>query len=449
VVTATRSRDHAASARESFEAALLSRSRQPRTAGTVARGARLDRRQRIRQIVIARQTDSTALFVGAHPPGSGSGSAVRALVTMQTLSAFCGGVDAIAFATPDERPFAAPGVQLIERPPPRATRPQYLRTILTAGTAYWPERQAGLIDEISRRVASGELAPEYDVIWAHTTLMAGAARACFRARAHILDVDHLGGIDARRAAATGNGSRLRGLVHQLDARAISREERRRIGAYSDIVVCSERERRLMGPVSARVHVVPNTVPGPDHPYDLAADPTLLFVGSLGYEVNIDALQFLVHEILPRIREQRRDARLVVAGRGPTDEVRALGRDPAVELVADAPTLEPLYRAARAVVAPLRQGGGTRIKVLEAMARGKPVILSPIAAEGLDVTDGREAFIEHDAAGFAARCVQLLESETLTTEMGLRGRRLWQELHRPEAAMERIAAIVANAQATEP
>jgi polysaccharide biosynthesis protein PslH len=393
---------------------------------------------------MARQNDSTALFIGPHPPGSGSGSAVRALITMHTLSAHCGRVDAIAFATPDERPFAAPGVQLIDRPPPRATRAQYLRTILTTGTAYWPERQAGLIDEISRRVTSGELAAEYDVIWTHTTLMARAARACFRARARVLDVDHLAGIDARRAAAASDGSRLRRLAHQLDARAISREEQRRMRAHSDIVVCSERERRLMGAVAARVQVVPNTVPGPDHPYELAVDPTLLFVGSLGYEVNIDALQFLVREILPRIREQRRDARLIVAGRGPTEEVRVLARDPAVELVPDAPSLEPLYRAARAVVAPLRQGGGTRIKVLEAMARGKPLILTPIAAEGLDVTDGREAFIATDAARFAAGCVRLLDDLDLAAAMGLEGRRTWEGLHRPEHAMARIADIVTSA-----
>jgi glycosyltransferase involved in cell wall biosynthesis len=365
---------------------------------------------------------------------------------MKALSAY-GGVDAIAFATPDERPFAAPGVKLVSRPPARATRAQYLRTILTSGTAYWPERQAGLLHEMSRRVANGELESEY-VIWTHTTLMARAARACFRARAHILDVDHLGGIDARRAAATSDGGRPRQLAHHLDARAISREERRRISAFSDIVVCSDRERRLMGPVPGRVHVVPNTVPGPDRPYDLADNPTLLFVGFLGYEVNIDALQLLVSEIVPRIREQRPDARLVVAGRAPTDEVRALVRGPAIELVADAPTLDPLYRAARAVVAPRREGGGTRIKVLEAMARGKPLVLTPVAAEGLDVTDGVEAFIEQDPARFAARCLQLLDDGSLAAEMGLRGRAMWHERHRPEAAMARIAEALASAGAPE-
>ena len=293
----------------------------------------------------------------------------------------------------------------------------------------------------SSRATSGR---EYDIVWAHSSLMARAALRCFRARTRILDIDNLAAQDARRAVVDHGRNTSRRLLRRIDAAAIGREERRRIASFPDLVLCSERERRLVGPVTARVHVVPNTVPGPDQSYDLAPDPTLLFVGFLGYEVNIDALQFLVRDILPRIRGQRRDARLVVAGRSPTTEVRALARDPAVELVADAPTLEPLYRAARAVVAPLRQGGGTRIKVLEAMARGKPLILTPIAAEGLDVTDGREAFIEHESAQFAARCVHLLEDGAVATEMGLRGRRMWQELHRPEAAMDRIAEVLASA-----
>jgi polysaccharide biosynthesis protein PslH len=399
--------------------------------------------------VISRQSQPAALLISAHPPGSGSGAAVRGSITLRTLKATCDRVDAVAFATPDERPFAAPEVQLIERPPLRASRKQNVRTLLTTGSAYWPERQARLLDEVERRIVAGDLGREYDIVWAHSSLMARAALRCFRARTRVLDIDNLAALDARRAVATMDGTLPQRLLRRIDAAAIGREEQRRIASFPDLVLCSERERRLVGPVTARVHVVPNTVPGPDQPYDLAADPTLLFVGFLGYEVNIDALKFLVRDILPRIRGQRRDARLVVAGRSPTAEVRALGRDPAVELVADAPTLEPLYRAARVVVAPLRQGGGTRIKVLEAMARGKPLILTPIAAEGLDVTDGREAFIEHDSAQFAARCVQVLEDGAVATEMGLRGRRMWQELHRPEAAMERIAAVVANARPTEP
>jgi glycosyltransferase involved in cell wall biosynthesis len=398
--------------------------------------------------VIARQNDPTALFIGAHPPGTGSGSAVRGQITLRTLRQHCCHVDAVAFATPDERSFSAPDVQLIDRPPARASRRQYLRTVLTSGSLYYPERQAALVDEVSGRIAAGDLMRDYDIVWAHSSLMARAALRCFQARSHILDVDNLASVDARRAAATIDDSLPQRVVRRLDARAISREERRRMAAFPDVVLCSERERRLLGPMPGRVSVVPNAVEGPDRPYDSAAAQVLLFVGSLGYEVNVDAIDVLVGQILPRILDQRPDTRLVIAGRGPTQEVRALAEHPAVDLVADAPSLEPLYRAARAVVAPLRQGGGTRIKVLEAMARGTPMVLTPVAAEGLDLSDGREAFIEREPARFAACCGQLLDDPALATTMGLAGRRTWEQFHRPEVAMERIAAIIASAVAVQ-
>ena len=95
--------------------------------------------------VIARDNDQMALLISAHPPGAGTGSAVRGMITLRTLRQCYRHVDVVAFATPDERPFAAPGVQFIDRPPLRATRPQYLRTVLTSGSLYFTERQADLV----------------------------------------------------------------------------------------------------------------------------------------------------------------------------------------------------------------------------------------------------------------------------------------------------------------
>jgi glycosyltransferase involved in cell wall biosynthesis len=370
------------------------------------------------------------------------------MITLRTLRQCCGHVDAVAFATPDERAFAAPGVQFIDRPPLRATLPQYLRTVLTSGSLYYPERQMGLVRHVAGRVAVGELRRDYDVVWAHSSLMARAALRCFRARRYILDVDNLAGADARRAAASTHDFPARRLLRWLDAHAIGREERRRVAAFPEVVLSSDRERHLLGSVPGRVRVVPNVVDGPDRPYDPAAGETLLFVGFLGYDVNVDALTFLVGDILPRILVHRPHTRLVIAGRSPGEEVRALAQHPAIDLVADARSLEPLYRAARAVVAPLRQGGGTRIKVLEAMARGTPIVLTPIAAEGLDLRNGHEAFIEHAPADYAARCGELLDNAALATAMGRAGRQTWEEHHRPEVAMERIAAIVASATVVE-
>jgi glycosyltransferase involved in cell wall biosynthesis len=371
------------------------------------------------------------------------------MITLRTLRQCCRHVDVVAFATPDETAFAAPGVQLIERPPLRATRRQYLRTVLTSGSLYYPERQVGLVRHVAGRVAAGELRRDYDVVWAHSSLMARAALTCFRARHYVIDIDNLAGADARRAAATIRDSTARRILRRLDARAIGREERRRLAAFGEIVLCSDRERSLLRPMAGRVRVVPNVVDGPDRPYDAAAGRTLLFVGFLGYDVNVDALTWLVGEILPRIVAARPDTRLVIAGRSPAEEVRAMARHPAVTVIADPPDLEPLYGAARAVVAPLRQGGGTRIKVLEALARGTPAVLTRVAAEGLDLADGREAFIEDAAAGYAARCLALLGDPALASAMGISGRAMWERHHRPEVAMERIAAIVAAAAAERP
>jgi glycosyltransferase involved in cell wall biosynthesis len=384
-----------------------------------------------------------ALLISAHPPGSGTGSAVRGMVTLRTLRRCNRHVDVVAFATPDERPFAAPGVQFIDRPPLRATRTQYLRTVLTSGSLYAPERQTDLVRHIAGRVAKGDLRSDYDIVWAHSSLMARAALRCFRARRYILDIDNLAGADAHRAAASIHDGPPRQLLRWLDARAIGREERRRIAAFTEVVLCSDRERRLLGSAPGRVRVVPNTVDGPDRPYDPAEGQSLLFVGFLGYDVNVDAVTFLVGEILPRILAHRAHARVVIAGRSPSEEVRALAQHPAIDLVADAPSLEPLYRGARAVVAPLRQGGGTRIKVLEAMAHGTPMVLTPVAAEGLDLTNGREAFIEQMPGDYAARCVELLDDAARATAMGREGRQTWERQHRPEVAMERIAAIVTS------
>jgi glycosyltransferase involved in cell wall biosynthesis len=213
--------------------------------------------------------------------------------------------------------------------------------------------------------------------------------------------------------------------------------------FGDVVVSSESQRQLVHAPAARVRVVPNTIEGPDAPHGVAADETLLFVGNLQYDANLDAIRHLVDDILPAVLRHRSRARLVVAGRTPGVEARALARGPATELVGDPPTLDPVYRAARVVVAPMRLGGGTRIKVLEAMANGRPMVLTPEAADGLDLGHGREAFIEATAAGFARRCVELLADRPRAAEMGDAGRRTWETHHRPEVAMDRIEEIISG------
>jgi glycosyltransferase involved in cell wall biosynthesis len=170
---------------------------------------------------------------------------------------------------------------------------------------------------------------------------------------------------------------------------------------------------------------------------------ILFVGSLSYEPNIDAVDWLLDDIWPRVRAAAPRARLNVVGRNPSEAMRQRCRAAAgVRLVGDAPSLDEHYRAARAVIVPIRSGGGTgRIKILEAMAYGIPIVATPQAVEGVAVADGSEVLLAEDADGLARRTSELLSDAAAARAIGHAGREVWARDHAPEAAAGIIGSIV--------
>lgn len=132
----------------------------------------------------------------------------------------------------------------------------------------------------------------------------------------------------------------------------------------------------------------------------------VFVGKMDYRPNVDAVEWFVGEVLPRIRIELPEFELTVVGAPVAPAVRALGRSPWVRVTG--PVADPLpflHRAAVAVV-PVRARSGSRLKVLEALAAGTPVVSTPAGAEGLDVTDGEHLLLAEDPAAFAAAVVRL-------------------------------------------
>jgi polysaccharide biosynthesis protein PslH len=132
----------------------------------------------------------------------------------------------------------------------------------------------------------------------------------------------------------------------------------------------------------------------------------VFVGKMDYRPNVDAVEWFVGEVLPRIRIELPEFDLTVVGAPVAPAVRALGRSPWVRVTG--PVADPLpflHRAAVAVV-PVRARSGSRLKVLEALAAGTPVVSTPAGAEGLDVTDGEHLLLARDAAAFATAVVGL-------------------------------------------
>lgn len=164
------------------------------------------------------------------------------------------------------------------------------------------------------------------------------------------------------------------------------------------------------------------LPEPEAPNDL------LFIGTLGYPPNADAVRWMVREILPRVRRAVAAARLVVVGRGPGEDLRAMAASGVFELHADVPDILPYYRRCCASLVPLRAGGGTRLKILEAMALARPVVSTSVGCEGLETVHGQHLWIGDTPEEFAAHVITLLRDESGRRAVMQRARRFVEENH---------------------
>jgi glycosyltransferase involved in cell wall biosynthesis len=147
---------------------------------------------------------------------------------------------------------------------------------------------------------------------------------------------------------------------------------------------------------------------------------LLFVGHLRYPPNRDAVAWLVRDILPLVRREIADVHLTVVGDGGGHPAVAV---PGVEFVGQTDEVIPHYASAQVALAPLRAGGGTRLKILEAMALGRPVVSTALGCQGLSVTPDQDILVADTAADLAAAIIRLLRKEDLRIRLAERARAL--------------------------
>ena len=139
---------------------------------------------------------------------------------------------------------------------------------------------------------------------------------------------------------------------------------------------------------------------------------------MDWDPNEDAMLWFLREVYPRIRQAMPKASLTIVGRSPSSRLRAMAAGvPAVEVTGRVADVRPYLSQAEAVVVPLRIGGGTRIKIPEAMAMAKAVVATPIGAEGLPFRDGREIRIAEQPESFAQVVVELLKNASLRDAIG--------------------------------
>jgi glycosyltransferase involved in cell wall biosynthesis len=153
---------------------------------------------------------------------------------------------------------------------------------------------------------------------------------------------------------------------------------------------------------------------------------LVFTGTMDFRPNVDAVLWFAQEVLPRVRAQVPDVRFLAVGQRPHRRLDVLRGDPAVTMTGFVEDTRPYITDAAVYVVPLRMGGGTRFKILEAMAMGKPVVSTRLGAEGFPVTHGQELLLADEPEEFAAAVVLLLNSLESREALGRAGRAFVEE-----------------------
>jgi sugar transferase (PEP-CTERM/EpsH1 system associated) len=215
------------------------------------------------------------------------------------------------------------------------------------------------------------------------------------------------------------------------ARLMSEFERRALREFDAHVTVSQRDAEQLrdhNPV-ARIFVIENGVDTAFYS-DLESrvaneSPAnrIVFVGSMDYHANIDGAVNFAREVWPRVRERHPELTFTIVGKDPASEVRELAQLPGVEVTGTVDDVRPFYRAAIAAVVPLNVGGGSRLKILEAMAAGVPVVSTTLGAEGLKVQHDENILIADTNEQLAEAIISLVENETRSHELSSAGRAL--------------------------
>jgi sugar transferase (PEP-CTERM/EpsH1 system associated) len=231
-------------------------------------------------------------------------------------------------------------------------------------------------------------------------------------------------------------------LYRLKAYAMSGAERHYIRRVDCCVVVSQAERELLRRALPEVSpvVIENGVdcaqlkPLPESP----SASGLLFAGVMGYPPNADGVMLFARSILPRIRTFVPDVKLFAVGHSPAARVKALGREPGIEVTGSVNDILPYYRRSKVTVVPLRAGGGTRLKILESMALGRVVVSTTAGCAGLEVRHGDHLLVADHPQQFADCVVRLLGDDALRAQLTGNARRLVEQRYDWPAIGERLA-----------
>ena len=266
----------------------------------------------------------------------------------------------------------------------------------------------------------------YTSVHAYKLSMARPARALTPTNRSVLDLDDLESKAALRYAKIDRATsgRLLKIFRTVDGVKLRIFENIVSRGFDLVTVCSEVDKvELSARIGGKVRVVPNCVelPMKRKPYVHGRSRNVLFVGSLDYGPNQDAFRWICREIKADVhRVCGSDVAFRIVGRRPFAGAAEMAQQSGIELFTDVPDLVEHYLWADVVIVPVRSGGGTRIKILEALSFGVPVISTTLGAEGLELLDGEEYLVADSSAGFAQSVTMMFQNPDLGRKLSDNG-----------------------------
>jgi glycosyltransferase involved in cell wall biosynthesis len=234
----------------------------------------------------------------------------------------------------------------------------------------------------------------------------------------------------RRASATSSNLLRRALLG-LEWRKMRRYEKRACRRAQLTITVSEDDRLMLekeDPGSRKAAIPTGVDVGYfDNDDDALEQPEeIVFTGSMDWHPNEDAMRYFINSILPLLRREAPEVSLTIVGRNPSRQLRDAAANAGVTVTGTVDDVRPYIRRAAVYVVPLRIGGGTRLKIYEALAMGKAVVSTTIGAEGLPLEEGVHILRADDPEAFAGKVLDLLRDRTRRRELGTAGRRLMEQ-----------------------
>lgn len=348
----------------------------------------------------------------------------------------------LSFGAPDELANAAPLRELCQRieMAPYPTRSLAQRAITTL-TSPLPDMALRLeSDEMHRAFDALVRADSFDIIQIEGIEMARYAFGSQIAirNSHLVFDDHNAEYMLQRTAFQADvrapARWYAALYSLIQWKKLERYERAVCRRADHVVVCSDADARALEVLlrttlsgqqpkianrESKITVIPNGVDTEFYaPAETApAEPVLVFTGKMDFRPNIDAMMWCATEILPRVRAEIPNARLVIVGQKPAPKIRALAQLPGVVVTGWVADIRPHIANAALYVVPLRMGSGTRLKVLEAMALGQAIVSTTRGVEGIAITPDREVVLADTAEEFARAIIALLRDPARRRALG--------------------------------